>query len=122
MEIIAKKVKALTKEEYKKCSSLTLRETGSMQSNLSFFYKENPKDAWVYLIKEETTLLAWALVFPTYRQDVGAMFYVRKLERRKGLGRLLYKVIETEWFGKFEVYDDDDEAAMFFDRMEQEIG
>ena len=120
MEIVKKKVKDLTPDEYKKCSSLTLRESGEMQTNLSWYFREDERDSFVYLIKDEAKLLAWALVFPKYAKEVGAFFYVRKTYRRKGLGRALYKTVEKDFKNKFEIYPHDEVSENFFDKMEAE--
>ena len=120
--IVKKRVGELTKEEYLACKSLNMRQDGEMRTNLAFLKrlaKLGRDESIVYLIWEESVLVAWALCFPiTTGKTVSGMFYVRKTYRRKGLGRSLWSaMLEDHNKRNIKVYPHDKQSLKFFHKM-----
>lgn len=104
MRIVEKGILDLTPEEERKCRSLSLRAQGLMCEDLTDWKKYESTEGRlrrktkVWMIWEDDTLLAWALLTPAPpgRSGYDAQFYTRKSERGKGYGTILMnKVLEV---------------------------
>jgi hypothetical protein len=82
----------LTKEEIKKCRSLSLRKEGHMNKLLweSKYYPKKSYDC--FLMFQHNKLLAWAIV-----ANEEVHYYTRKSERRKGLAKTLALKIHKKY-------------------------
>jgi hypothetical protein len=92
-KIINCEASKLSKEDIKKCKSLSYRNDGHMSELLwkSKFYSDDSYDC--YLIKNENEkLLSWAIV-----AEGEVHFYTRKSERNKGLASKLAKKINKKY-------------------------
>ena len=96
-KLVVKKAKNLGDDDYRKCMSLNLRIDGKMRYDLPIERKRD--SAHVVLIKQDSKLLAWALVRPADDGKPGreAQFYVRKNRRGQGLAkRLMRQTLKLE--------------------------
>lgn len=110
--------KNLNNEDAKKCYSLTYRNKGQMSNKLTISRKHTDLSAKCYMLEENKKLLAWAIVFN--KEEVH--LYVRKSERRKGLGTRLINCIEKDYNPKtLSVEKHDSVSDKFFSNTKYNI-
>lgn len=92
-KISNKLVKNMTPEEYRACYRLNMGSRGTMQSTLTRAKNHYADKARAIMVKSESgEIMGWALLMPClWDTGIDAQFYVRKVYRRRGIGkRLMY--------------------------------
>jgi hypothetical protein len=123
-----KRVTNLTPEEYKACYSLNLRNGGLMRGALvscrenwsesGFPWADKPTYAAMNF-NRDGTLAGWVLIFPDEYDNLAAYFYVRRNQRRKGVGSKLAKHVSKK-FGQVRVYPHDKRSNGFFNHVHKQ--
>lgn len=123
--MIVKTVKLadLTEDEYRRCHSLNARHYGDMQDALRWRYHKKDNATIHMITGEGGILIAWALVFKSKfsksRYPV-AHFYVRKIYRNKGYGKILMNEALNH-NNKLRVFPHNDTSARFFSNYRKHI-
>lgn len=116
--------KNLSKEDYKKCRSLSYRGDGYMSEALYQCYKHY-RSHWgkVYMIKEGDKILSWALIFKDKDDEYVVHYYTRKSERRKGLATRISKQIDKD-FNQSDLWCDnhDEISTEFYSKFKYKKG
>lgn len=120
--MMTSEVKDLSAAMYRTLYSLNMRHKGRMADILTeFHYKPGAR---VYILQDTTRVTAWAMVHKQRYRSAGvekerytADFYVRKSERRKGLGSSLAKVVKKD-YPFVTVNRHDYESESFFKKLE----
>lgn len=93
----------LTREEKRRCYSLTLRERGSIRKWLPY---DNAK---VVLVKDGDLLVGWGI----RKNNSDSGYYVRQTHRRQGIGTKIYYLLNQPG-DKVRVTPWDEASAGFF--------
>lgn len=113
-----KRVENLTPKEYRACYNLNLRDGGLMRAQLvaARHYREKNHQYYATMrFDREGSLVGWALTFTSnYGNYFDAYFYVRKNQRRNGVGKRLVSHVSRK-FGQVRVYPHDYVSDTFFD-------
>lgn len=121
MKVLAKSVSELTTKEYQQCYSLNMRRRGMMQGKLKHCHQRQDSyrlsDA-LMIFDNKNRLLAWALVhqFRYATTPPHVYFYVRKANRRQGLGTILDRFARIK-YGDIYVHPWDPTSRAFFDKV-----
>lgn len=108
MDTIISKVKDLTPAEKAQCASLSYRKNG----DLYFWLKRYPEGTVVRIV-DDGKLLGWGMKVLKSGGKYATGYYVRKTERRKGLGaKIFYTLNKTKT--KTIVYPHNQSSAAFF--------
>lgn len=88
-KIFREKLINIIPEDYKKLSSLTLRERGRMRLDCSRARKNKKENVYVFSAKDGEKILGWCSVF--VNDSYCRMFiYIRCKNRRNGIGNALF--------------------------------
>lgn len=111
-------VEDMPRELYVACKRLSFRGRGDMAGGLSWCREGIWQGKVVVCIDDDTkTLQGWLLAYEHHHsKPIGINVYVRRSERRKGIGRRLTEIARTLYpeSREFETFPWDDRSESFF--------
>jgi L-amino acid N-acyltransferase YncA len=111
VQIIVKPRKDLTPEEVRSCRSLSFRNRGRLCDWLNMS-KHQPA-AKVVLAKDGEKLVGWGMTLNDHSPRPASGYYVRRTERRKGIGGMIYQAARKEE-PNLQVFPHDKKSNAFF--------
>ena len=118
MRVRKTKVIDCSKELYEKFYSLNFRCNGSMRDTLVDLRAKQDSQAVIHYVESDKKVLAWTLSFPnSFIQRYKSYFYIRKDNRRRGLGTKLFNTVEKFFVSnklKFQIFPHDYGSRKFF--------
>lgn len=124
----SKLVKNLTPQEYADCCSLSWRHRGSMMPTLMDIrngndYAKRFEDGVagrVFFVCDDDKLLGWSLLFTDWYGNPMVFYYVRKANRRQGIGTRLARAVQRHHSTAHGV-PHDSVSTSFFEHIETHI-